>query len=279
MRVGKFARLSPVLAVMKSLRPCLARLILIIPTCFQLFLAGAQGAGIEKPSFREAIAEVQKTAHDLRDATPAYYESLEAGFLRVQKEFPLEDEVYSELLFVADHRPKDAAARLAQRVIDWPSSAAVKEKARGLIRKKESLGKPVDLKFSVLKGGEIDVASMKGKVVLVDFWATWCPSCQEKLEELKALYAQHQARGFEIVGISFDEKPRRLQLYLDVQGVTWPQHCSGEGWSGPNATLAARFGLTSLPGLWLVDRKGNLRDLDARENLSTKVEALLAEKP
>ena len=58
---------------MKSLRPCLARLILIIPTCFQLFLAGAQGAGIEKPSFREAIAEVQKTAHDLRDATPAYY--------------------------------------------------------------------------------------------------------------------------------------------------------------------------------------------------------------
>ncbi|MBI3869253.1 MAG: TlpA family protein disulfide reductase [Verrucomicrobia bacterium] len=233
----------------------------------------------EKPGFRDAVDEVQKAAHALGDATPGYYESLEAGFLRVQKDFPGEDEVYSELLFVADRRPKDAAIPLAQRVIDWPASSAVKEKARGLIRKKESLGKPLDLKLSAMKGGEIDVASLKGKVVLVDFWATWCPSCQEKLGELKALYSEHQAHGLEIVGVSFDDKPRRLQVYLDVEGVAWPQHCSGEGWSGPNAKLAARFGLTSLPGLWLVDRKGNLRDLDARENLAAKVRALLAEKP
>ena len=113
----------------------------------------------------------------------------------------------------------------------------------------------------------------------MDFWATWCPSCQEKLGELKSLYGRFQSHGLEIVGISFDEKPRRLGIFLDVEGVTWPQHCSGEGWSGPGAKLAARFGLTSLPGLWLVDRKVNLRDLDARENLAGKVEALLAEKP
>jgi thiol-disulfide isomerase/thioredoxin len=124
-------------------------------------------------------------------------------------------------------------------------------------------------------GHEVDLAKLKGKVVLVDFWATWCPECVEKLPTIKALYEKHRGKNFEVVGISLDEDRGTLQRFLAAQKMTWPQYFDGKGWDGK---YCQEYQIEKLPALWLVDKQGKLRDLEAGDDLTAKVEKLLAEQ-
>jgi thiol-disulfide isomerase/thioredoxin len=137
------------------------------------------------------------------------------------------------------------------------------------------VGRPLNLKFKALDGREVDVQQMTGKVVLVDFWATWCGPCMAELPKVKAAYDKLHSRGFEILGISFDQDQAALERVLVREKITWPQHFE-EGGSG--SKFGEEFEIGGIPTLWLVDKKGNLRELNARENLAEKVEKLLAEK-
>jgi thiol-disulfide isomerase/thioredoxin len=136
------------------------------------------------------------------------------------------------------------------------------------------IGKPLDIKFTALDGREVDLSKMAGKVVLVDFWATWCGPCVASLPDVKAAYDKLHAKGFEIVGISFDSDKPKLEHFVSDQNMAWPQFFDGQGWQNK---FGQQFGIDSIPTQWLVDKKGNLRDLDGREDLETKVEKLLAE--
>ena len=226
--------------------------------------------------FRQAVDNVQKAARQHRDGTEPYFAELEQGFRRLQKEFPNQGEVYDELLFVADHSSKEKAIRLASEVLQWPAPELSKAKARGLLKKLEILGQPWTLKLSAIDGRPIDLAAWKGKVILLDFWASWCPPCVESLPELKRLYARHQPDGFEIVGMNFDDSIAALKRFLAKDELPWPQYSEGRGLKG---LMAAGFGITSLPTMWLVDRKGILRDVHAEKDLKTKLETLLKESP
>jgi len=149
-----------------------------------------------------------------------------------------------------------------------PGAAA--DKAPGATR----VGKPLAIKFSAIDGRSVDLAQMGGKVVLVDFWATWCGPCVREVPTVRAVYDKLHAKGFEIVGISFDEKKAALQSFVLKEKMTWPQYFDGKGW---NNAFGVKFGIESIPTMWLVDKKGVLRNVDARENLGAKVEKLLAE--
>ena len=91
---------------------------------------------------------------------------------------------------------------------------------------------------------------------------------------LKELLASRKSRGFEIVGVNFDESPKALRRFVSRESISWPQHCAAGGFDG---AVAREFGLTRLPTLWLIDRNGRLRELDAREDLESKVDRLLSE--
>jgi peroxiredoxin len=97
----------------------------------------------------------------------------------------------------------------------------------------------------------------------------------KELPNLKATYNKLHARGFEIVGVSFDKKKEALAYLLKKEKMEWPQYFDGRGWENQ---LGAKLGIESLPTMWLIDRKGNLRDMNARDGLTAKVEKLLAEK-
>ena len=93
-----------------------------------------------------------------------------------------------------------------------------------------------------LAGQPLSVGKFKGKVVLVDFWATWCGPCMEEMPNVQAAYAKYHDKGFEIVGISLDENADALKKTLAEKNMTWPQYFDGKGWDG---ALPQRYGIVA----------------------------------
>jgi len=136
------------------------------------------------------------------------------------------------------------------------------------------LGQPIAIKYEAIDGRSIDTTQMKGKVVLVDFWATWCPPCVKEIPNIKAAYDKLHDRGFEIVGISMDDKKEDVVKFVADEKLPWPQYFEPSGWDNK---FGKQYGIEQIPTMWLLDKGGKLRDLDATEQLQQKVEKLLAE--
>ena len=154
--------------------------------------------------------------------------------------------------------------------------AQIAGRAKGQLKKLEALGKPLNIKFTAIDGREVDLSKMKGKVVLIDFWATWCGPCVREIPNMIKAYEKLSKKGFEIVGISFenDKDPKKLLAYVKDKKMDWPQYHDGLHWSNK---LAKEYGISSIPAMWLVDKKGDLVDMNARSGLEEKVEKLLGE--
>jgi thiol-disulfide isomerase/thioredoxin len=182
--------------------------------------------------------------------------------------------VMEMLLMVASNTDAEKARAITKEIAASDAPSSVKEAATDLEKKLESVGKPLALQFTAVDGRSVDLAAMKGKVVLVDFWATWCGPCVGELPHVKEAYDQLHAKGFEIVGISLDNETQKLTAFTAKNNMAWPQFCDGKGWENK---YAQQFGVTSIPAMWLVDKRGLLRDVNGREDLREKVEKLLAE--
>ena len=87
-------------------------------------------------------------------------------------------------------------------------------------------------------------------------------------------YEKLHDKGFEIVGISFDADKDSLLKFIADKKMTWPQYFDGKRWEN---VIGREYGINSIPAMWLVDKKGNLRDMNGRADLESKVEKLLAE--
>lgn len=127
----------------------------------------------------------------------------------------------------------------------------------------------------LLDGSEFMLAGQKGKVVLVDFWATWCESCREELPALKAFYSEFKDKGFEIISISLDSSEDILMDFIKKENVEWKISYSGKGWED---LTVKQYGVNSIPSYWLIDKKGILRSFGLKgKQLRAAVAALTAE--
>lgn len=139
------------------------------------------------------------------------------------------------------------------------------------------VGDPLDITFTAIDGREIDLADMKGTVVLVDFWATWCVPCIKAMPDLKKVYDEFGGKGFEIVGISLDSEKQKLEDYLKKESIGWPQYFDGQGWDNE---LARKFGIESIPSTFLIGKDGAIAAVDpSAANLRDAVAALIADQP
>ena len=211
--------------------------------------------------------------------SPAFLDEVQKGVFTLRKEFPDRLEVYDLMLQLLQLRSQegeaDKARALAQPLLESSIREEAKEGVRRLVRKFDFFGKPLQLKFTAVDGREADLEKMRGKVVLIDFWASWCGPCMMEMPKVKAAYEKLHPQGFEILGINLDEDKERMQRVLTASNLTWPQCFDGQKWDGP---LIKRFGIMSIPTVWLIDKRGVLRDLNARGNLVERVEKLLQEK-
>lgn len=112
-----------------------------------------------------------------------------------------------------------------------------------------------------------------GKVVLIDFWASWCPPCRADMPNLVAAYRQYKSKGFEIVGISLDSKADAWAKGVKDLGITWTQLSDLQGWKNAGAAL---YGVNSIPHTVLVDKDGTIlcKQLHGKE-IAAKLEEIL----
>jgi peroxiredoxin len=128
-----------------------------------------------------------------------------------------------------------------------------------------------DIKQPGTDGKDISLSSLKGKYVLVDFWASWCGPCRKENPNIVKAYNQYKGKGFEIFGVSYDNKKDKWEGAIKKDSLTWPQVSDLKGWQ--NAT-AETYYIKAIPSNLLVDKEGRIV---AKNLLGKKLYAKLAE--
>jgi len=153
-------------------------------------------------------------------------------------------------------KEKEALDRYSAIVQNFPDSLSAK-KARGAARRLESVGKPLTLVGTGIDGKSVSVESLRGRPVLVHYWATWCEPCKVDIAQIRELYAKYGPKKFAVVGIALDTDKAQLAKFLTAKPIPWPQlHESG----GLDGRLAEELGVLTLPTMFLIDAQGNVVD-------------------
>jgi len=135
---------------------------------------------------------------------------------------------------------------------------------------------PYPISEKDINGKEVSLAGFKGKVVVIDFWATWCGPCMAELPNLLKLYNAQHANGMEVLGISLDKDEEALKSTVKARGMSWPIVADLKGWEN---AIAQKWGVRSIPATYVLDRKGVIRHIGLRgEELAEAVGKLLEEK-
>ncbi|WP_158633321.1 TlpA disulfide reductase family protein [Tautonia sociabilis] len=181
--------------------------------------------------------------------------------------------------FLRDQTPERKSAILDRVVEQYPDSR-VARMALAERKKTEAVGEPFELTFNeAITGRTISVQDdLKGKVVVIDFWATWCGPCVAEMPTMKSLYAEYKDKGVEFIGVSLDSPEDEggldaLKAFVEENEIPWPQYYQGNGWE---SEFSSSWGINAIPSVFVIDQKGTLYSTQARGQLETMIPELLA---
>jgi thiol-disulfide isomerase/thioredoxin len=147
--------------------------------------------------------------------------------------------------------------------------------AKAALLKANLVGTKLDLSFVDSQGRPVDLNQFSGKVVLIDFWASWCPDCAREMPEVKQVYQTFESKGFTVLGVSLDKDRRAMDNYIAKHLIPWPQYFDGKGWKND---LVTKYSVHEIPEMWLINKKGVLETTSADvTQLASTVERLVAE--
>ena len=189
-----------------------------------------------------------------------------------------------------EHAHPDQIGAEWARFVDSPH-AEIAKLAREKVRFHATAKDLFAVSFTAVDGRAVDLSKLRGKVVLLDFWATWCGPCKEEIPNVKKVYAAYHEKGFEVVGISLEngnlatkdtpeqaaaklEKAKQvLADFTAKNAMPWPQYFDGKFWRNE---ISTRFAIDSIPAMFLLDQNGKVVSTNARgEKLETEVKRLL----
>jgi thiol-disulfide isomerase/thioredoxin len=181
-----------------------------------------------------------------------------------------------------DHQRK---ALLDRIVREYPDSFRGRM-VQGERRQQERLGESFDLEFTdATTGRPVSMKALRGKVVVVDFWATWCGPCVGEVPELQRLYVEYHDKGVEFIGVSHDLPEEdggleALKSFVAREQIPWPQYYQGHvngavATGSPTNDFSESWGINGIPTVFLIDAEGKLYSTEAQGKLETLLPQLL----
>ena len=251
------------------------------------------------PAIREGM-DWGKFASDFRATTdaklkgqPYDYSGFRAQFDAHIAKYPTLDQVAyraPDYLGALEAEMPGTSEEIWQHLKDAPNPA-VREAVAKHIRLRELATKPMEMTFTAADGRAVDLKILRGKVVLIDFWATWCGPCKEEIPNVKKVYAAYHDKGFEVVGVSLEDgkllpkdtpeqtaaklaKARKvLTDFTTKEDMPWPQYFDGKFWKNE---ISTQYAISGIPAMFLLDQDGKVVSTNARgELLEKEVKRLL----
>jgi peroxiredoxin len=195
----------------------------------------------------------------------AYAKLILAGAYTALENFDKAEALYKEIL----GRTGSIDSRL--------SGSASKELARIGTLRRLTIGSPaVDFSATATDGKKLRLGDYRGKVVLLDFWASWCVPCRQEMPNVKKVYREYNGKGFEIIGVSLDKTRQNCMTYVRNQGLPWRQIFDGKAWK---SEIGQKYAVSAIPATFLLDRSGRIRFKNLRgDALRVAVKKLIEEK-